>query len=134
MRRRETDGAITLAVLENKAISAGLVTRGPACQSGLELDRTPRTTIPEPEFVHVQPAELRLLRGSVGRTRDPLSRCVRSYIVKTMAKEESPAAALARMRWEKTPPEERSKIARDLARARWGPKKEPPKPTKRSKT
>lgn len=36
---------------------------------------------------------------------------------------ENPAAALARKRWAKTTPEQRSQTARDLNRARWGKKK-----------
>jgi hypothetical protein len=37
-------------------------------------------------------------------------------------KEESPGSALARKRWEKTTPEERSAAAKKAAEARWGKK------------
>jgi hypothetical protein len=42
---------------------------------------------------------------------------------------ENPAAALARKRWAKTTPEQRSQTARDLNRARWGQ----PRKTRRNK-
>lgn len=38
-------------------------------------------------------------------------------------KPESPAAILARKRWAKTTPEERSQYARKAAQARWGKRK-----------
>jgi hypothetical protein len=42
---------------------------------------------------------------------------------RTTTKAGSPGAALVAMRWKKTPPAQRSAIAKKLAEARWNPKK-----------
>lgn len=52
--------------------------------------------------------------------------CDKSGMLWGMAKEypkDTPAAALVQQRWDKTTPEQRSKLAKKLAQARWGKKR-----------